>query len=54
MLNASLAFAKSIFRLFTEEIAERMPRDPHDYVFVLLIYVRTILPDEIEILKQQR
>ena len=37
MLEVSLAFAKSICPLFTEEISERMALDPHEYPFVILI-----------------
>ena len=37
MLKVSLAFAKSICPLFTEEISERIALDPHDYLFVFLI-----------------
>ena len=37
MLKISLVFAKSIGPLFTEEISERMPLDPHEYFFVFLI-----------------
>ena len=33
MLKASLAFAKYICPLFTEEISERMALDAHDYLF---------------------
>ena len=37
MLEDSLAFAKSICPLFSDEISERMALDPHDYTFVILI-----------------
>ena len=33
MLKVSLAFAKSICLLYTEEIAEHMASDPNDYFF---------------------
>ena len=48
MLKVSLVFAKSICPLFTEEISERVTLDPYDYL------LRTIFPDEKEILKQRR
>ena len=57
VLEVSLAFAKSICPLFTEEISERMALDPHNYLFVSLYNVNemcTIFPSEKEILKQQR
>ena len=37
MLKVSLAFAKSICPLFTEEISERIALDPHDYLFDFLM-----------------
>ena len=37
ILKVSLAFAKSICPLFTEEISERMALDPRDYFFVFPI-----------------
>ena len=37
MLKVSLAFAKSICPLFTDEISERIELDPQDYLFVFLI-----------------
>ena len=49
MLKVTLAFAQSIFQLFTEQIAERMAFDPRDYLFVSLIYVHTIFLDGEEI-----
>ena len=39
MLKVSLAFAKSMCPLFTEEIVERMALLHHDYQFVFIIYV---------------
>ena len=56
MLKVSLAFAKSVCPLFTEEISERMALDPHDYLFVFpyIMLLRTIFPDDKEMLKQQR
>ena len=37
MLKVSLAFAKSICRLFTDKISERIALDPHEYLFVFFI-----------------
>ena len=37
VVRVSLAFGKSIYPLFTEEISERIALDPHDYLFVFPI-----------------
>ena len=37
MLKVSLAFAKSICPLSTEEVSERVALDPHDYLFAFFI-----------------
>ena len=39
MLKVSLAFAKSICPLFTEEIAKCMALEPRDYIFVFPVFV---------------
>ena len=37
LLKVSLAFAKVICLLYTDEIAERMALDPHEYLFIFLV-----------------
>ena len=54
ILKVSLALNQSIACFSLKKIAERIALDPHDYLFVSLIYVRTIFLNEKEIFEIAR